>query len=89
MSAQPPFCLAVIAARGGSKGLTNKNLRRVGGKTLVRLAAEAAIASGVCTRVVCSTDSDAIAAEAAGAGRRSPSAARQNWPGIRPAAWTC
>ena len=72
MDADGVFCLCVIPARGGSKALPGKNLAQVGGKSLVRRAAEAALASGRCDRVVCSTDSDAIAAEAARAGAYVP-----------------
>jgi CMP-N,N'-diacetyllegionaminic acid synthase len=66
------FCLCVVPARGGSKGLPGKNLMEVGGKSLVRLAVEAALDSGRCDRLLCSTDSDAIAAEAVLAGAEAP-----------------
>ena len=60
----PADVLAVIPARGGSKGLPGKNLRRLGGQTLVTRALLAALESGVCGRVVLTTDADAIAMEA-------------------------
>lgn len=66
------YCLGIVPARGGSKGLRDKNLRTVGGKSLVRLAIEQARASGAISRVICSTDSDAIAAEAIRAGGDVP-----------------
>lgn len=66
------YCLCVIPARGGSKGLPGKNLREVGGKSLVRRAVEAALASQRCSRVLCSTDDEAIAAEAIRAGADVP-----------------
>ncbi len=66
------YGLAVVPARGGSKGLVGKNLAAVGGRALVRRAVEAALASGRCSRVICSTDSDAIAAEAVRAGADVP-----------------
>ena len=66
------YCLGVVPARGGSKGLPGKNLAQVGGKTLIRRAVETALASGCCTRVLCSTDDVAIAAEARAAGADVP-----------------
>ncbi len=66
------YCLAIIPARGGSKGLPGKNLQTVGGESLVYRAARAAIESRRCGRVVCSTDDDAIAAEAIRAGADVP-----------------
>ena len=66
------YCLCVITARGGSKGLPGKNLAKIGGKTLVARAVEHAVGSGRCTRVICSTDSEAIAEEALRAGADVP-----------------
>ncbi|MEX2627822.1 MAG: acylneuraminate cytidylyltransferase [Ilumatobacteraceae bacterium] len=60
--------VAVIPARGGSKGIPRKNLARVGGRTLVRRAAEACRAAAGVDLVVVSTDDDEIAAEARAAG---------------------
>ena len=54
--------LGLIPARGGSKGIPNKNLRQLAGKTLLGYTADAARASGVIDRLVLSTDSEAIAA---------------------------
>ncbi|RZN97107.1 MAG: acylneuraminate cytidylyltransferase family protein [Synechococcus sp. MED-G134] len=56
--------LAVIPARGGSKGIPGKNLQHVGGLSLVARSVRAALASRRVERVVVSTDDDAIAAEA-------------------------
>jgi CMP-N,N'-diacetyllegionaminic acid synthase len=53
--------LGIIPARGGSKGIPNKNLRPLAGRPLLAYAAEAAMASGVINRLVLSTDSEAIA----------------------------
>jgi CMP-N-acetylneuraminic acid synthetase len=55
--------LALVPARGGSKGIPDKNLRRLGGRPLLAYAASAASASGVVDRLVLSTDSAAIAEE--------------------------
>ena len=55
--------LALVPARGGSKGLPDKNIRSLAGRTLLEYAARAAAASGVVDRVVLSTDSPRIAEE--------------------------
>lgn len=60
--------VAVVPARAGSKGIPGKNLRPVGGRSLVRRAVEAALRTETIDTVVVSTDGDAIAAEATAAG---------------------
>lgn len=59
-----PGALAVIPARGGSKGIPGKNLQEVGGLSLIARSVQAAFASRGVDRVVVSTDDDAIAEEA-------------------------
>lgn len=54
--------VAVIPARGGSKGVARKNLRRVGGMPLVARAISAALAAERIDRVIVSTDDADIAA---------------------------
>lgn len=54
----------VILARGGSKGVEGKNLRPVGGLSLVARSIRAGRAAGSVTQVHVSTDDAAIAAEA-------------------------
>jgi YrbI family 3-deoxy-D-manno-octulosonate 8-phosphate phosphatase len=56
--------VAVIPARGGSKGVPHKNLRRVGGIPLVARAIAAAREASRIDRVVVSTDDAEIAAVA-------------------------
>jgi YrbI family 3-deoxy-D-manno-octulosonate 8-phosphate phosphatase len=56
--------VAVIPARGGSKGVPRKNLRRVGGIPLIARAITSARAADGIDRVVVSTDNDEIAAVA-------------------------
>jgi N-acylneuraminate cytidylyltransferase len=58
----------VIPARGGSKGIPGKNLKKIGGRSLIRRAVDAALAASLVSRVVVSTEDAAIAAEAKAAG---------------------
>lgn len=53
--------LAVIPARGGSKGIPKKNIKLLGGKPLLQFTAEKALASKLLTQVILSTDSEEIA----------------------------
>lgn len=55
--------LALVPARGGSRGIPRKNLAVVAGKTLLRWSIDAALASSV-DRVVVSSDDEAILVEA-------------------------
>ncbi|WP_432134644.1 MULTISPECIES: cytidylyltransferase domain-containing protein [unclassified Streptomyces] len=63
-----PRILAVIPARGGSKGVPAKNLAPVGGVPLVTRAVRECRAARLVTDVVVSTDDQAIAAAARRAG---------------------
>lgn len=62
--------LAVVPARGGSKGVELKNLRTVGGSSIVSLAIRTALAVPEIDYTVVSTDHDDIAAAAETAGIR-------------------
>ncbi|MCI1019131.1 acylneuraminate cytidylyltransferase [Microbacterium sp. C5A9] len=62
--------VAIIPARGGSKGVPRKNVRRVGGVPLVERAVRSALAADGIDLVVVSTDDDEIAAVSAAAGAR-------------------
>ncbi len=53
--------LAIIPARGGSKGLPGKNIKDLCGKPLIAYTIEAALKSKKITQVVLSTDDEAIA----------------------------
>ncbi len=54
-------CVAVIPARGGSKGLPGKNLKTVGGVPLVATSIRAALGAERIQRVFVSTDDERIA----------------------------
>jgi len=60
--------IAIIPARGGSKGVPRKNVQRVGGVPLVARAVRTARATAGIDLVVVSTDDAEIAATAAAAG---------------------
>ncbi|MEV5377311.1 acylneuraminate cytidylyltransferase [Streptomyces nondiastaticus] len=66
--AAAPAVLAVIPARGGSKGVPAKNLAPIGGVPLVARAVRECRAARLVTDVVVSTDDPGIAATARGAG---------------------
>jgi CMP-N,N'-diacetyllegionaminic acid synthase len=53
--------LCTICARGGSKGVKNKNIKLLGGKPLIAYTIEQAQQSGLFEHIVISTDSDDIA----------------------------
>lgn len=77
--------LAVVPARGGSKGLPNKNIRLVQGLSLVARAVMLARGARSIERVIVSTDSPAIAEAALAAGGevpflRPPELARDDTP---------
>lgn len=55
------IALGLVPARGGSKGIRDKNLTPLGGRPLLAYTAEAALASRRLSRVVLSTDSERIA----------------------------
>lgn len=53
--------IAIIPARGGSKGIPRKNMRLLAGKPLIAYSIEAAFKSKYINRVVVSTEDDEIA----------------------------
>jgi CMP-N,N'-diacetyllegionaminic acid synthase len=53
--------IAIIPARGGSKGLPGKNIKELYGKPLIAYTIEAALNSKVISRVILSTDDEDIA----------------------------
>jgi CMP-N-acetylneuraminic acid synthetase len=67
-----PHVVAIIPARGGSKGIPKKNIRLLAGKPLIAHTIEQARASGVIDRIVVSTDDEEIAAVARKYGAEVP-----------------
>ena len=53
--------IAIIPARGGSKGIPRKNIRLLGGKPLIAYTIEAALKSKYIDKVIVSTDDEEIA----------------------------
>lgn len=64
--------LAVIPARGGSKGVPLKNLRKVGGVSIVELAARVAKKVDFIDKTIVSTDHEGIASSAICGGAEAP-----------------
>ena len=64
--------LAIIPARGGSKGLPGKNIRPLGGIPLICHTINAAIAAKSISRVIVSTDDETIAEVAKECGAEVP-----------------
>ncbi len=67
-----PLVLGIVPARGGSKGVPRKNIRKLAGRPLLDYTAAAARDSGVCDRVVLSTDDADIAAVGRACGLEVP-----------------
>ena len=53
--------LAIIPARGGSKGIPDKNMRKIAGKPLIEYTINAAKSSKLINKIIVSTDSKKIA----------------------------
>lgn len=69
---QKPKILALIPARGGSKGLPQKNIRLLAGRPLIAWTIKAAQQSRALDRIIVSTDDQNIARVSAQAGVRVP-----------------
>jgi CMP-N,N'-diacetyllegionaminic acid synthase len=88
-STQKEICLAIIPARGGSKGIPGKNLKAAAGKPLIAWTVETALAATSLDRVIVSTDSLEIAEVARRYGAEAPfmrpaGLAQDDTPGIEP-----
>ncbi len=64
--------ICIIPARGGSKGLINKNLKKINNKPLIYYPIAAAIESNVCNKILVSTDSLEISKVAKKYGAEAP-----------------
>lgn len=64
--------IAVIPARGGSKGIPSKALQMLGGETLLSRTVRQSLAASSVTRTIVSTDSEAYAAHARECGAEVP-----------------
>jgi CMP-N-acetylneuraminic acid synthetase len=71
-SSSPLHVLAVVPARGGSKGVPRKNVRSVAGRPLIGWTFEAARGAATLARVVVSTDDPEIAEVARAEGIEVP-----------------
>jgi CMP-N-acetylneuraminic acid synthetase len=67
-----PRRLAIVPARGGSKGVPGKNLAEIGGKSLLARAVACARETGLFETILVSTDDPAIAEEGKRAGAAVP-----------------
>ncbi len=64
--------VAIIPARGGSKGLPGKNIRELNGKPLITYTITAALEAGTIDRVIVNTDDEVIANIAKKSGAEIP-----------------
>jgi len=64
--------LAIIPARGGSKGLPGKNIRLLGRHPLIAYSVASCLASHTIDRVIVSTDNQKIADVACAYGAEAP-----------------
>lgn len=72
MTGRTPVCLGVIPARGGSKGIKDKNIRPFAGSSLLAISIDVAKRARLLADTVVSTDSEAIAEAARAAGGKVP-----------------
>jgi YrbI family 3-deoxy-D-manno-octulosonate 8-phosphate phosphatase len=64
--------LAIIPARGGSKGIPRKNIKNFAGHPLIAYSIEAGLSAKTVTRVIVSTDDEEIAEVARSCGAETP-----------------
>ena len=67
-----PYILAVIPARGGSKGIPNKNFKKIAGHTLVEHAIRVSLKCHLVYKTILSTDDSKIAKVGKKAGAIAP-----------------
>lgn len=64
--------LGIVPARGGSKGIIRKNLRKINGHPLIKYTIDEAKKSKLISRVIVSTDDEEIASISKGLGAEVP-----------------
>ena len=64
--------LTIILARGGSKGLKLKNIKKLNGKPLIYYTIKASLSSNLVNRTIVSTDNETIRKIAMRIGAESP-----------------
>ena len=57
MKKSKPNILAIIPARSGSKGLKNKNIKKIKNKSLIQYAIDAAVSSNIFSHILLTSDS--------------------------------
>jgi len=72
VSAKRPEVLAIIPARGGSKGIPRKNIKNFAGYPLIAYSIQAGLSAQTVTRTLVSTDDEEIAAVARQYGAETP-----------------
>jgi len=72
ISSSKPYVVSIIPARSGSKGIRDKNLQIIGGKTLLEWTILASIKSEQIDRTIVSTDSEIYAELCINAGAEVP-----------------
>jgi CMP-N,N'-diacetyllegionaminic acid synthase len=72
MNMATPRILGLVNARGGSKGIPQKNINLLNGKPLIAYAIEAGLGSNLITHLVVSTDDDEIMETAHAYGAQVP-----------------
>ena len=73
--------ICIIPARGGSKSIKLKNLQLLDNKPLIYYPIKAAINSGVCDKIIVSTDSNKIANKAKSYGAEVPFLRKKKFSG--------
>lgn len=71
-NAMRPRIFGFVFARGGSKGVVDKNIRHLGGEPLIAHTIKCALASGMLDRLIVSTEDEKIAAIAREYGAEVP-----------------
>ncbi len=72
MSKDKKSILGIIPARGGSKGIPRKNLKKLCNKSLLQIAIESAEKSSLIDDLIISTEDDLIFSEAESLGHKPP-----------------